>query len=115
MGDLWNIVQSLHEKGVAFKVTDQSGIDTSNATGKLLFNILGSIAEFERDLINTRTAEGREAAKAKGVKFGRKSKLEDSQIEAIKADIETGELSRQDIADKYNISRQTVYRLMKAA
>ena len=48
MGDLWAIVRELEAKGVAFKVLDQSGMDTSSATGKLLFNILGSIAEFER-------------------------------------------------------------------
>jgi DNA invertase Pin-like site-specific DNA recombinase len=114
MGDLWAIVQELDKKGVAFKVLDQEGMDTSNATGKLLFNILGSIAEFERDLINARTAEGRAAAKAKGVKFGRPGKLEANQVDAVKADVQAGELSMQAIADKHGISRKTVYRLAGA-
>lgn len=114
MGDLWNIARELDKKGAAFKVLDQEGIDTSNATGKLLFTILGGIAEFERDLINARTAEGRAAAKAKGVKFGRPGKLEADQVEAVKADVQAGELSMQAIADKHGISRKTVYRLAGA-
>lgn len=111
MGDLWQIVNTLESKGASFKVLDQEGMDTSNATGKLLFNILGSIAEFERDLINARTAEGRAAAKAKGVKFGRKAKLTDDQVEALRADVEAGHMSKQAIAEKYGIARNSVYRL----
>ncbi len=111
MGDLWIIVRELEAKGVAFKVLDQAGMDTSNATGKLLFNILGSIAEFERDLINARTAEGRTAAMAKGVKFGRKEKLTAEQIESLKADFKAGVLSKEAIAKKYGVARNSVYRL----
>lgn len=114
MGDLWQIVRGLDEKGVGFKVLDQEGMDTTTATGKLLFNILGSIAEFERDLINTRTAEGRTAAKAKGVKFGRKEKLTSEQLEALRADVKAGNLSMQAIAEKYGIARNSVYRLAGA-
>lgn len=111
MGDLWAIVRELDSKGVVFKVLDQAGMDTSSATGKLLFNILGSIAEFERDLINARTDEGRKAAKAKGVKFGRKDKLSADQVEALRADVKAGHMSMQAIADKYEIARNSVYRL----
>lgn len=111
MGDLWQIVRELDGKGVGFKVLDQAGMDTTTPTGKLMFNILGSIAEFERDLINARTAEGRAAAKAKGVKFGRKEKLTSDQVEALRADVKAGHLSMQAIADKYQIARNSVYRL----
>lgn len=111
MGDLWQIVRDLEKKGVGFKVLDQDGMDTTTPTGKLLFTILGGIAEFERDLINARTAEGREAAKAKGVKFGRKEKLTSDQVEALQADVKAGQLSMQCIADKYGVTRKTVYRL----
>jgi DNA invertase Pin-like site-specific DNA recombinase len=114
MGDLWAIVNELDKKGVAFKVLDQGGMDTSNGTGKLLFNILGSIAEFERDLINARTAEGRAVAKDKGVKFGRPTKIAEVQVEAMRADVQAGEMSMQAIADKHGISRKTVYRLVGA-
>ena len=111
MGDLWNIARELDSKGAAFKVLDQEGMDTSNATGKLLFTILGSIAEFERDLINARTAEGRAAAKLKGVKFGRKAALTSEQVEALQADVKAGGLSMQAIGEKYGVTRKTVYRL----
>jgi DNA invertase Pin-like site-specific DNA recombinase len=111
MGDLWQIVRELDGKGVGFKVLDQAGMDTTTPTGKLMFNILGSIAEFERDLINARTAEGRAAAKSKGVKFGRKEKLTSEQVEALRADVKAGDLSMQSIADKYGVARNSVYRL----
>lgn len=112
MGDLWAIVRQLEAKGVAFKVLDQEGMDTSSATGKLLFNILGSIAEFERDLINARTAEGREGAKQRGVKFGRKPSLSPEQVLLLKQDAVDGILSKDALAQKYGISRNTVYRLI---
>lgn len=111
MGDLWAILQELTTKGVGFKVLDNEGLDTTTATGKLLLNILGSVAEFERDLINARTAEGRAKAKAKGVKFGRKPIITEETKRKVCADIVAGELSMQSIADKYSISRKTVYRI----
>ena len=86
-----------------------------NSANMFLFvkniNILGSIAEFERDLINARTDEGRKAAKAKGIKFGRKEKLTSEQVEALQADVKAGAISRQAIADKYGVARNSVYRL----
>jgi DNA invertase Pin-like site-specific DNA recombinase len=115
MSDLWEIVRLLERKAVAFRVLDQAGLDTSQATGKLLLNILGSIAEFERDLINTRTAEGRAAAQQKGVKFGRKPSLSAEQIERLRADAEQALLSKEALAQKYGVSRNTVYRLLASA
>lgn len=111
MGDLWQIVRELDAEGVGFKVLDQTGMDTTTPTGKLMFNILGSIAEFERDLINARTEEGRKAAKAKGVQFGRKAKLGGEQVEAVKADVTASILSMEAIGEKHGISRKTVYRI----
>ena len=113
MNDLTTITSQLQKKGVGFVVTDQQ-IDTTTPTGKLLFNILGSLAEFERDLINARCDEGRKAAKAKGVQFGRKAKLTDEQLEALRADVQAGNMSMQAIADKYQIARNSVYRLAGA-
>ena len=77
--------------------------------------ITGQIAaEFERDLINARCDEGRKAAKAKGVQFGRKPKMTDEQLDSLKADVKAGILSMQAIADKYQIARNSVYRLAGA-
>ena len=111
MNDLTTITSRLQKSGVGFVVTDQQ-IDTTTPTGKLLFNILGSLAEFERDLINARCDEGRKAAKAKGVQFGRKAKLTDEQLEALRADVKAGNMSMQTIADKYGVARNSVYRLV---
>ncbi|MBO0612978.1 recombinase family protein [Thiothrix fructosivorans] len=113
MNDLTSITSKLQKNGVGFIVLDQN-IDTTTPTGKLLFNILGSLAEFERDLINSRCDEGRRAAKLKGVQFGRKAKLTDEQLDALRADVKAGILSMQAIADKYQIARNSVYRLVGA-
>ena len=115
VNDLGNIAKTLESKGVDLIVTDQSGIDTSNPLGKLLFNILGSIAEFERDLILERTNEGRIKAKNAGVQFGRKPKLDDNKLRSAINDYKQGLSSASEIAKKYGISRASLYRLMNAS
>ena len=72
--DLHNIAKFLQNKDVNLKVLHQN-IDTTSPAGRLLFTMLGAIAEFERDLINERVREGIEAAKKKGIQFGRKAIL----------------------------------------
>jgi len=69
---LITVCEEFHNKGIDLIVTSQ-GIDTSTATGKLLFNILGSVAEFERELISERTKLGQKNAKNIG-KRGKDSK-----------------------------------------
>ena len=66
-------LDAIGAKGCAFRVLDNPALDTTNAYGQLLINILGSLAQFERELVLSRTREGRVRAKANGVKFGRKS------------------------------------------
>ena len=70
---LLDIASDLEKRGVDLVITT-AGIDTRTSTGKLIFGILGSIAEFERAMIKERIAAGIEAAKARGVKFGRPRK-----------------------------------------
>lgn len=69
--DLLNSIQDLEQKGIGFISVEDSGIDTTSPNGRLLLQILGAFAEFERNMINSRTSAGREKAKAMGVKFGR--------------------------------------------
>ena len=109
MNDLTTITDQLNNKGVGFIVTDQD-IDSTTPTGKLLFNILGSLAEFERDLIKARCADGIAAAKAKGVRFGRKPTVTDEIKKQVLADLESG-MSKVSVATKYQVSRQTVHRI----
>jgi DNA invertase Pin-like site-specific DNA recombinase len=75
-----------------------------------MLTVLGGLAEFERDLIRARTGEGRERAKARGVKMGRKSKLTPhQQAEAVKRR-DAGEPIRE-IARSYNVHNSTISRL----
>jgi DNA invertase Pin-like site-specific DNA recombinase len=112
MGDLSIIAKKLKEKGVGLKALDQPAIDTTSAIGELLFNILGAVASFERDMINERTAEGRSKALKKGVKFGAKAKLTGEQLEALKAELKTWKGSKSELADRFGISRASLYRLV---
>ena len=84
--------------------------DTTTAHGRLILTVLGGLAEFERELIRTRTGEGRERAKARGVKMGRKPKLTPHQIKEALQRGEAGELIR-DIARSYNVHNSTISRL----
>jgi hypothetical protein len=85
--------------------------DTTTAHGRLVLTVLGGLAEFERDLIRTRTSEGRDRAKARGIKLGRKPKLTEHQKrEAIRRRDRDGEPVRE-IARSYNVSRSTISRL----
>ncbi len=67
--DLYRIVSSLTERGIAFKVVDDPTIDTTSRTGKLVMGILALIAEFENDVRRERQQNGINKAKAEGVKF----------------------------------------------
>ena len=108
--DLSMIGQRLEEKKVDLVVLDQ-GIDTTTIYGRLQFNILASIGEFERGLIQERSREGREKAIARGVKFGAKPKLSKEDLQQLINDFEAPGCSKTEIAQHYGISRSSVYRL----
>jgi DNA invertase Pin-like site-specific DNA recombinase len=109
MFDLQEITKTLERKGVDFIVLDQS-IDTTTPAGRLTFHLLGAVAEFERDLIAERRNEGIDKAKARGVKFGRRDKLTETQIEELRAAYGAGE-TRQALMQRFGISKSTFYRL----
>src|SRR5882724_1179119 len=108
--DLLNLLGTIAEKGAGFKSLRDTWADTTTAHGRLMLTVLGGLAEFERDLIRTRTGEGRERAKARGVKLGRKPKLTDHQKrEAIRRRNQGETLA--EIARGYNVSPATISRL----
>ena len=109
MSDLQDISKTLNRKGVDFIVLDQS-IDTTTPAGRLTFHLLGAVAEFERDLIAERRNEGIEKAKSKGVKFGRREKLDAAQLQRLRVAHGAGE-ARQDLMHQFSISKSTFYRL----
>jgi DNA invertase Pin-like site-specific DNA recombinase len=107
---LHKIVNDLNNKGVGFKVLDQS-FDTTTRDGRLMFSILASIAEFETELRSERQLEGIAKAKENGVSFGPKAKLNDKQLEMMKKERATGVLIK-DLMKKYDLSKASVYRLL---
>lgn len=112
--DLHNIVHELDEKGIGV-VFIKEQIDFSTPAGKLMFTMLGAIAEFERDLINERTKEGRERAKAQGKHLGRKGKDTKEVKRALKllAEREQNGMSVNDIVKATGVPRSTIYAKIK--
>jgi DNA invertase Pin-like site-specific DNA recombinase len=108
--DLLNITHAIAEAGAGFKVLDNPALDTTSAHGKLLFDIIGAIGEFERKLIVARTSEGRKLAMARGVKFGPKFKLTSYQRQEALARREAGE-SLVAIAKTFGVAHTTIARL----
>ena len=84
--------------------------DTSTATGRLMIAVLGGLADVERDLIRTCTSEGRERAKLRGVRLGRKPKLTLARRREALARRAGGE-TIMDIARSYNVHFATISRL----
>ena len=106
VSDLHNIAKELEAKNVDLIVTEQN-IDTTTPTGRLMFNVLGSIAEFENDLRKERQAEGITKAKAEGRYKGRPAKIDPN---AIKAALDAGDKPTE-VARRFNVARSSVYRL----
>ena len=77
--DLLNLLGTIAEKGAGFRSLRDTWADTTTAHGRLMLTVLGGLAEFERELIRTRTGEGRARAKERGVILGRKPKLTNHQ------------------------------------
>jgi DNA invertase Pin-like site-specific DNA recombinase len=109
--DLHKSAKYLEQKDVDLKVLHQN-IDTTTPAGRLLFTMLGAIAEFERDLINERVREGIEAAKRKGVRFGRKSVLSKRDKYTIYQQRNNGKTVAW-LSQIFNVARNTIYRAIK--
>ena len=104
-------VKDLTDRGITLiSVTD--GIDSSTPAGRMMIGVLGSLAEYERELIKERTALKRASSRASGTKFGRPRKVDDAEhittAKRMKADGHTG----RDIAKYLGVSRATLYRYL---
>jgi len=108
--DLTMIADDLEKRGINLVVLDQK-IDTSTPTGKLLFNMLGSIAEFENAIRKERQVDGIARAKSLGVKFGAKAKLDPEQLEGMKQKRLAG-VKVKDLMVEFSLSKASVYRLL---
>lgn len=112
--DLQKMVEELTARGVAvrFHAEGLTFTGENDAMQKLMLQIMGAIAEFERANIRERQREGIAKAKASGKHLGRKASLSDKQIGEIIGRIEEGE-ERSSIAKAFGITRQTLYRTLK--
>lgn len=107
---LCQIAEALREKGVALVVLDQN-IDTSDATGRLLFNMLGAIGQFETDIRAERQMDGIKKAKDRGVQFGKPPALSGEQVTELRGKRAQGTLIK-DLMAEYSLSKATVYRYL---
>ncbi len=108
--DLLTIVGDLEDKGVQLEVLEQS-IDTSTPEGKLFFTMVAAFAEFEREIMRSRTRDGLAAARARGRLGGRKPKLSGKQTIEVSRLYDDGR-PVQEIAELFGVSRPTVYRAL---
>nr|WP_317986860.1 recombinase family protein [Acinetobacter nosocomialis] len=99
-------------EGIDLLVIDQN-IDTSTSTGRLMFNMLAAIAEFENDLRTERQAEGIAKAHENGVKFGRPVKLTDTLKQAIYDKRAEGATIGQ-LAKEYHLGEASIYRALNS-
>jgi DNA invertase Pin-like site-specific DNA recombinase len=87
--------------------------DPSDPVGRLLFNVLAMVAEFESDLIRLRTREGMQVARAKGRLRGRQPKLSARQEDHLVALFHAGEHSTAELSELFGVARSTVYRAIE--
>jgi DNA invertase Pin-like site-specific DNA recombinase len=108
--DLITMLDDLKQRGVKFRSITEA-IDTQTPAGRAMWQMVGLMAEFEYSLISERTKAGIVAARARGVKFGRKPKLTPQQITHARKLIDAGE-RREDVAALLNVDRTTLYRAL---
>jgi DNA invertase Pin-like site-specific DNA recombinase len=108
---LCQIAAELERKQVDLQVLDQN-IDTKSATGRLLFNMLGAIAQFETEIRAERQREGIQKARERGVKFGMRKKLNQQQVAELQRRRRQGVLIKALMQD-YGLSKTSVYRYLK--
>jgi DNA invertase Pin-like site-specific DNA recombinase len=110
--DLLNTLAAVTDRKAGFRSLADTWADTTTAHGRLMLTVLGGLAEFERELIRARTAEGRARAKARGVRLGRRPKLTPHQQQEARRRKQSGEPVR-DIARSYNVHNSTISRLVE--
>lgn len=109
---LCQIADELQRKDVNLQVLSQN-INTGDATGRLLFNMLGAISQFETEIRAERQMDGILKAKEKGVSFGRKKKLSQEQIQQLQQRREAGDLIKT-LMKEYDLSKASIYRYLSS-
>lgn len=105
--DVRSTVEMLHSKGIKVHCLALGGVDLTSAAGKMTMQVLGAVAEFERDLLIERTQAGLQRAKAAGTKLGRPKAASSDAVQALRND----GLSQSAVAQQLGVSLSTVKRL----
>lgn len=108
--DMLTLITDLGKRGVGVRSLAERDIDTTTAAGTLMLTVFAAVAQFERERIKERQAEGIAKAKEKGVYKGGKPRIDRAEVARLKAD----GLNPTQIAKKLGINRVTVYRLTAA-
>ncbi len=111
--DLLDVAESLQERNVALRSLTEH-IDTATAAGKMLYAVLGAVAQFERDVLRERTIAGMRAAKSRGERIGRPPALTPLQVREAQKMLDRGE-SPNHVARVFRIGRSTLYRAVTAS
>jgi DNA invertase Pin-like site-specific DNA recombinase len=112
LGHLIHVITDLGGRGVGFRSLSES-IDTETAGGRLVFHMMGALAEFERALIAERTRAGIKAMKARGGRVGRRKALTPAQLEHAALLVEQGE-SVKEVARSLKVGKSTLYDALAA-
>jgi DNA invertase Pin-like site-specific DNA recombinase len=106
-------VKALTDRGVTL-VSTSDGIDSSRPAGRMMIGVLGSLAEYERELTRERTALKRKASRANGTRFGRPRKVDDAEHIVTAKRMKLDGHSGRAIAKYLGVSRATLYRYLNA-
>ena len=111
--DVLHIMEKIAEAGAGFRSVTEH-IDTTTPAGRMMMQMVGSFAEFERAMIRERTSAGLAVARAEGRVGGRRKKLDSAKRREIAESVITGRKSGADMARLYNVSQPTVSRIVAA-
>ncbi|WP_027132565.1 recombinase family protein [Geminicoccus roseus] len=112
LGFLIELIDRLGQQGTGFQSLSEA-IDTTNAGGRLIFHMMGALAEFERSLIAERTREGMKAAKRRGRHVGRPHALTDEQVIFAKRALANGNETLSGVASVLGVDRSTLRRALR--
>ena len=110
--DLLSIIEKIDTAGAGFRSLTES-IDTTTPAGRMMMQMVGVFAEFEREMIRERTHAGLERARKKGRHPGRKPKLSDDQRREIRDMVHSGKYTEADAARLFGVHRSTIGRILR--
>src|SRR5262245_40856957 len=112
---LLTVTKDLEERGIAFETCDGISTRDKSGVGKLVLQIFGAVAEFERNLILERTMAGLEVARAEGKVSGPRRKMTPEDIEAARRHMTDGKLKAHEVAKLYGLSERSLWRNLRWA